>query len=395
MVGDQMRICSDYSSDISTLIGLKGNDTLFISTWNKDEEILPFPENKVTEYNKLHQYEVNQYFFSDEFINLKENIVSENIEFKKYRISSSNFMFMSNGTLAAWLCILTILNEKKNLNVLLLSPIYYIYIEILKHLDAKIYVESAYDINYAKIASIIKSKGINLVILNNPLFGTGVCLSNEEIVKIQTLLSNNEGFLLIDNIYNGLKWHSELFVNDFKLYASLSSFDNFFILESLAKNLFLNGTKHCSIFSNSKWIDKLEKYSVFFSGSITAQQYNFIKKLYSFKEHQFIITQLKKNVNYAQKNYTFLKGLLGGKNVQLSNCESGTYCLLGIPRKIFNAQDDLLIAQEIMQKCNILTLPHDRYLYYNEQYYCFRINLMIDQQTLFEFISILQKCFNF
>lgn len=104
-----MRICSDYSSDISTLIGLKGNDTLFISTWNKDEEILPFPENKVTEYNKLHQYEVNQYFFSDEFINLKENIVSENIEFKKYRISSSNFMFMSNGTLAAWLCILTIL----------------------------------------------------------------------------------------------------------------------------------------------------------------------------------------------------------------------------------------------------------------------------------------------
>lgn len=76
-----MRICSDYSSDISTLIGLKGNDTLFISTWNKDEEILPFPENKVTEYNKLHQYEVNQYFFSDEFINLKENIVSENIEF--------------------------------------------------------------------------------------------------------------------------------------------------------------------------------------------------------------------------------------------------------------------------------------------------------------------------
>lgn len=67
-------------------------------------------------------------------------------------------MFMSNGTLAAWLCILTILNEKKNLNVLLLSPIYYIYIEILKHLDAKIYVESAYDINYAKIASIIKSK---------------------------------------------------------------------------------------------------------------------------------------------------------------------------------------------------------------------------------------------
>lgn len=77
-----------------------------------------------------------------------------------------------------------------------------------------------------------------------------------------------------------------------------------------------------------------------------------------------------------------MKGLLGGKNVQLSNCESGTYCLLGIPRKIFNAQDDLLIAQEIMQKCNILTLPHDRYLYYNEQYYCFRINLMIDQQTL-------------
>lgn len=39
-----MKLNSNYSSDISSLLDIKRNDSIFISTWNKDEEINPFPK---------------------------------------------------------------------------------------------------------------------------------------------------------------------------------------------------------------------------------------------------------------------------------------------------------------------------------------------------------------
>ena len=153
---------------------------------------------------------------------------------------------------------------------------------------------------------------------------------------------------MIDNIYNGLKWEQTASLNDFELYNKVSCYHNFIILESLAKNLFLNGIKHCSIFSSSEWIDKIEKNSVLFFGSITAQQYNYIQKLYSQNERSFIMQQLTQNIDYAQNNYYLLFSMLTNKKIYVSNCVSGIYCLFGIPRSKFNSQNDLSIAKEIL-----------------------------------------------
>ena len=199
---------------------------------------------------------------------------------------------------------------------------------------------------------------------------------------------------MIDNIYNGLKWEQKTSLNDFELYNTVSRYENFIMLESLVKNLFLNGIKHCSIFSSSKWIDKIEKNSVLFFGSITAQQYNYIQRLYSQKEHSFIMKQLAKNIDYAKNNYHLLLSMLTDKNIYISECISGIYCLLGIPRSHFSAQNDLSIAQEILIKSNVLTLPHDRYLYIDPKNYCFRINLMAKRESLYKSLTALQNCFD-
>lgn len=389
-----MRLNSDYSSDISCLLDAKKNNSIFISTWNKDEEINPFPNDKITEYNQLNSSQISEYYFSDEFLDLKKYIIDENDEFKKYNISFENFAYVSNGTIGAWLSILAVLKEKKHVKALLLSPIYYLYIEILKQLHIDIYVESLFDYNIEQICKTILSKKINLVILNNPLFGTGMCIPNSCIKNIQLTLLKTDGFILIDNIYNGLKWKDDIVLNDFKLYNSLSYYDNYIILESLAKNLSLNGMKHCSIFSNSKWINKIEKNSVVFCGSITAQQYNYIKRLYSKKESLFVKRQLLKNIDIVKDTYNLLISIWAGKDVYISKCTSGVFCLVGIPKSKFSYKDDLLIAKEILQKCNILTLPHDRYLLTNDKYYYFRINLLINKQNLYTAIDSLQNCFN-
>lgn len=389
-----MKLNSDYSSDISSLLEAKGKETLFISTWDKDEEILPFPDNKIAMYNKIESGQESKYFFSDELFDIKKYIIHENSEFSESHITDSNFTFVSNGTIAAWLSLLSIKKEKKHIKVLLLSPVYYIYVEMLRQLNAEIYYESAYDCHFKKIYPTIVSKKINLVIINNPLFGTGVCVSNQIINRLQATLLKTDGCILIDNIYNGLKWGQKTSLNDFELYNTVSCYDNFIILESLAKNLFLNGIKHCSIFSSCEWINKLEKNSVLFFGSITAQQCNYIQKLYSKNEHSFIMAQLTQNIDYAKSNYYLLLSMLSNKKVYVSECVSGIYCLLGIPRNRFNSQNDLSIAKEILSKSNVLTLPHDRYLYIDSKNYCFRINLMSKRESLYNSISALQNGFN-
>ncbi len=389
-----MKLDSNYSSDISSLLNMQRKNSLFISTWDKDEDILSFPNAKLNTYGKLEFNQAHQYFFSDEFTDLKNFIISENSEFLQYNISDLNFTFVSNGTIAAWLSLLTIFKEKKYIRVLLLSPTYYVYIEMLRQLNAEIYYDSVFDNKFDNIESTILSQKINLVIINNPLFGTGMCVSNKWITTLQDALLKTNGCILIDNIYNGLKWEHNVSLNDFELYNAVSSNNNFIILESLAKNLFLNGIKHCSIFSSPEWIDKLEKNSVLFFGSITAQQYNYIQKLYSKNEHSFIIRQLTQNIDYVKSNYYLLLSMLAGKNVYVSQCISGIFCLLGIPRSKFHTQDDLLIAKEILQKSNILTLPHDRYLHIDTQNYCFRVNLMAKRELLYKALDILQNCFN-
>lgn len=81
-----MKLNSNYSSDISSLLDIKRNDSIFISTWNKDEEINPFPNAKIIEYNQLNSSQVSDYYFSDEFLDLKKYIISENDEFKRNNI---------------------------------------------------------------------------------------------------------------------------------------------------------------------------------------------------------------------------------------------------------------------------------------------------------------------
>lgn len=63
--GNKMKLNSNYSSDISSLLDIKRNDSIFISTWNKDEEINPFPNAKIIEYNQLNSSQVSDYYFSE------------------------------------------------------------------------------------------------------------------------------------------------------------------------------------------------------------------------------------------------------------------------------------------------------------------------------------------
>ena len=84
------------------------------------------------------------------------------------------------------------------------------------------------------------------------------------------------------------------------------------------------------------------------------------------------------------------------KGLLITKCKSGIFCLIGIPKGLFeiNKTDDD-ISKIIMEKSNILTIPHSRYLMCSTYYYWFRVNLSYSQELLIpQIYKLLQIDFN-
>lgn len=91
------------------------------------------------------------------------------------------------------------------------------------------------------------------------------------------------------------------------------------------------------------------------------------------------------NVNKANNMYKKLCSFLLGKDCIISDCNSSFFFVLGLPKS--NRVDDTEIALSLLKNGGILTIPHSRYLLENDKYYCFRVNLLLNEEPLLDGIS--------
>lgn len=68
---------------------------------------------------------------------------------------------------------------------------------------------------------------------------------------------------------------------------------------------------------------------------------------------------------------------------------------MAIQKSYFDSKEDQDIVKEIYQKTGIVTIPHSRYYYNSSNYYCFRVNLVIETNKLLTAVrTLLQICGN-
>jgi hypothetical protein len=96
-----------------------------------------------------------------------------------------------------------------------------------------------------------------------------------------------------------------------------------------------------------------------------------------------VLKIIRSNILIAQKNYELLSALLLGTAISLSECNSGYFCLARIPHAL---TDKLCrrenVAEMLIASADVLSIPHDRYLYIDDEFYCFRVNLSIASNEL-------------
>ena len=383
-----MKLPVNHNTHIDNLIieYEKNSNNIFLSDWNKPSCIPNFSQAISKKALKDTLENINKYFFIDEMESLKEWFCEQIVSNEKINLMSNYFAIAPNGTSGAMLSLQT-LNMNEGLRPILLTPIYFSYINLLKLMGTDIeYYQIIKDghlyIDYLELTDIIIKTNANILILNDPVFGSGVKITNDVYKKLISICDKYHMTLFVDYVYGGMEWNSRpLLLNEF-LINNIQCEKPIIYIDSISKRLFTNGIKNSLVFANSKIIHKIEQLAVYTTGCITASQVSYFKELYNNENYKIVTNTIANNIVMARKNYSLLKTLISCTGFYMSNCESGYYCLMNIPYTLFKTKNNMKIAESILKSLGILTIPHDRYLYFDDRYYSFRMNLTVDKNKL-------------
>ncbi|APO45473.1 hypothetical protein BS614_16580 [Paenibacillus xylanexedens] len=393
-----MKLPLYHDTNIEPLLHKINSETCFLSNWNKENNSLNFPPEIIKNaVNSSLDQSQNNYFFLDELQEAKKWFIHEALDNTNVNSNNFDFSISSNGTSSAYLLI-NLFHMKKKMKALLITPIYFTYIKVLQDLKVDTYYievleEGKVTINLHKLEDIIIEYGINLLIMNDPLLGSGIKITKEMYIDIVNICKKHDVTLFIDFMYGGMEWNlRNLNVIDEFLLSLFDIYPEIIIIESISKRLFLNGIKNCLVYGSKENISLFERVSVHSLGSLVYSQVTLFKQLYDSNNRSTVLNTIKSNILFAMNNFELIKTLLMDTEYVISDCESGYFCLIGVPYSEIGNKNNMDIASKLIENINILTIPHDRYLFESQTHYYFRVNLSIEQSIL---IPALRKIVEF
>ena len=389
-----------YQTSIKALMTAKtqyqittGNAPIFLSDWDSDYNSVQMPTLKIdnSSLSAMQKY----YFWTDEW-NFRESIQNFFTSQYNYSLSTDKFAIGTNGT-ASIMLALTALKEAGKRCALIITPIYFSTLNLLDELEFEVVEfnlspKNDFVIDAQAIEQTIINNRVDVLIVTNPIFGTGIEISIPILEELSNICNSFDICLLMDYVYGGLPWAIEnprYYIFNLPVYKAISSAEQYIFIESISKRVFLNGAKFALVFSNPRLMRRILRLSVFMAGSMSLQQVSLVPQLYSNTSVPALTELITENAITAHNRYRMLKCLLSDSQIRLSNACNGYFALASIPKKLH--KDDIEYAMSILNKTGVLTTPHSRYLLSEDNTYSFRINLLLNKNELIEGMSMLKN----
>lgn len=358
----------------------------FISDWNPSSENLKAVHLKSNNVrNVINNY---NYLYSIDDIDYKENF-KKYCNKKSYNYELLNFSLFSNSTITLYLIFKSLKMHSKN-NILVFTPCYFTSDSALLSLEFNVYFFSFINncINEDSIISIIKERKINAILITDPIYGIGVSISYQTYKILINVAKKLNVTLIIDYSYGNMIWDEKEHIFNYNLISMLAhSGINYYVVDSLPKKLFLNGVKFSLLFSNLENISYIENLSLFVEGSITSEQFKNYYKCYDEKNSNLINTIINDYIHKAQNTYNLIQSLLlDCKTLKLEYANSGVFALVGMQRRK-SIKEDMNFSKLLIKKHGIFVTPHSRYRFYDDSWFYFRINLLLNKEVLLESLT--------
>lgn len=356
---------------------------IFLSNWDVSIDTSPYAlllNNNLSEYIS----ETNSYYYWTDEYNYTTYFKDYFEKKYDYTIDLNSFLIGANGTSAIFLS-LAALKELSISRILIFTPIYFSTLNLLEMLNFQVFrfdlkIENDFKVDFEQLEFYIKNNKIEAIFITDPVFGSGIEYDISFYTTLSTLIMKYDFWTIVDYVYGGMIWNNNEHIFNKKLVHIIKNLKNTILIESISKRLFINGIKFALVFGSETIIKKIKRLSIYTTGSMCVNQLLILKKVYDTNNVKIINQLIEKNTEHAQNMFYKLLSFLMGKNCIISKCNSSFFFLLGIPKK---EKDDLQDAFRLINYKGVLTIPHSRYLLENDDYYIFRVNLLMNEELLF------------
>lgn len=364
---------------------------LFISDWNPSEkDIIPVELNHSSNENS--HFNDYTYLYSIDDVGYK-NKFYDFCKKNNYDLGNLGFSLFSNATIALYVTFKYLANVCNKKNILVFAPCYFTSESALMSLNYRIEyypVIATEDFDFEKLIYEFACKKIQALLITDPIFGTGVSFDMYFYKSLIQICRRLGITIIIDYAYGNMIWKEKNHIVNWSLLSLLNTYDCF-LIDSLPKKLFLNGTKFSLLFSNSNNISIMEKIALFVEGAFSAGQFKRYYDCYDLSNIDSINKIINKYIDQAQNTFQLLKTfLIDRDDCQTTTSNSSVFTLIGIPRH-HKIEHDLQYAQKLIRDYGIFLTPHSRYHFSDEKMFFFRVNLLKSSADLLESLSTLLK----
>ncbi|BDD40662.1 aminotransferase class I/II-fold pyridoxal phosphate-dependent enzyme [Streptococcus ruminantium] len=363
-----MFIKQEKINDISYLEKHINQDTLLVSSWNIDGVYANYEKVIAEIQASLQVTDYIHYRYPDELFDLKNTI-------KQLLNNCIEVSIFPSATVGSFL--LSYVLKKLGLkNVLLIAPCYYSYLNI--YLENGYTVFSEQFLNMKQIKKECKNKNIDIVIFTDPLFCESISITDTDFLEWCEM---EKIVVIIDSVYGNLTWDNN-FISPFNNHKKYISFSNLIIIESISKKAYLNGVKSAIFLTQRK--ELLKEMERTFNYSASPFSIGSLNMLKSYLDNGEIIDEIvETHLQTAKSNFQMISAYLQGTCIQIEPCNQGYWGIAHIDMKNKNSfVNPSAFALDILQNCNIFTIPMDSYFKNYEHSYSFRVNLLNDVSVL-------------
>lgn len=351
----------------------------FISDWDVvGEEVAGFKALLKEIFSTASEHSL-KYNYAYEQFDLKEQIIIHSHE-KGVIIEDSELAITPSATISLYLVaqVMETLNTKR---ILVITPAYFSTHESLSKAKLSVYYYHLRDgnslqIDYNQVEHIIKEQFIDGIILTDPVYSAGVEFSLNDYHRLRSICNQYDIYFIVDYSLGGLQWSlSPSYILNHEKVSILKTCQKFVFIDTLSKRLLLNGIKFSVIIGDKNVIDKIDLISETVYGGLSALQCFLIKELYKTSNEKVISALCEKNITKTIESYNLIKSALIGTDFTIAETNSGYFSLVNHNNYSLEDVDTKTFSLTTLKENNILCLTKDRFTYFGENSFGFRINL--------------------
>jgi bifunctional pyridoxal-dependent enzyme with beta-cystathionase and maltose regulon repressor activities len=276
---------------------------------------------------------------------------------------------------------MALINQGKN-RFLVITPVYYSIIDTLTDFKRSIYFyhlldSNSFQINIDELNWIVKSQYIEVIILTDPIYCSGIEIEGIIYQELVEISQKNHVTLLIDGTLSGLEWNKSscTFFDKRKFDALKRSYD-FIYINSEPKSYFMNDLKYALLISSSKNITLIEDLASQVSGGLNKFQINLFRAFHS-KTGKMELNKCKShNLSTLRSNYNLLRTALINTEFALYPTNSGYFTMIFSKEAKLKDYDPKKLTKNLLYNMNILPLLGHYFTFFKENKLSIRVNLM-------------------